>query len=389
MNYLLLAPELGLRGGIERYNTVLAHSLVELQGSAAVHVLTLLNSRAELPSGVWHQAAGSSVSNTQTKARFVLQALNQTAVWRPDLVLCLHIHLAPIALGLKILFGVPYGLAAYGYEAWNPLSPLRRQALQHADFVTSISEFTTKMLREEHDVPETRIHLLRPVVDSASLRNGNVSAGNAVSRRLEGKRVILTVARLDSRERYKGHDTVIRALPAVQARMPDVTYVVVGEGDDRQRLEQLARETGVADAVIFTGWVDGETLSACYQACDVFVMPSRLERRNGMWFGEGFGIVYLEAAAFGKPCIAGKYGATAEAVLDGVSGLLVDPNNVDEVARSLIALLSNPDLAQRMGEAGRQRVLTEFTPETFTNQLARILKDWERNRVRHRRRHNT
>ena len=94
-------------------------------------------------------------------------------------------------------------------------------------------------------------------------------------------------------------------MPAVLGEVPDASYVIVGEGDDRDRLENLARETGVRDSVVFTGWVDEDELPAYYSSCDVFAMPSRVEKRNGRWTGEGFGIAYIEAAAFGKPVVAG------------------------------------------------------------------------------------
>jgi phosphatidylinositol alpha-1,6-mannosyltransferase len=171
--------------------------------------------------------------------------------------------------------------------------------------------------------------------------------------RLAGRRVLLTVGRLVER---KGHDLVIRALPAILRAAPDTVYLVVGNGPTQDRLRALAAGSGVAASVVFCGAVPDRELAAYYTACDLFVMPSR-EVGGDV---EGFGITFMEAAACGRPSIGGRTGGCGEAVLDGATGLLVDPGSPDDLAAAVLSLLGQPDLARRMGAAARRRVVADF-----------------------------
>ena len=163
---------------------------------------------------------------------------------------------------------------------------------------------------------------------------------------LEEKRVILTVGRLVER---KGIDLVIRSIPRIVSRFPDIHYLIVGDGPYRSVLEQLAQETGVADRVTFAGLVDDNELVGHYALCNVFVMPNR-ELPDGDT--EGFGLVFLEANACGKPVVAGKAGGTSDAVRDEYNGLLVDGTNVDELATAVIRILADEQLYARLRAGG-------------------------------------
>jgi glycosyltransferase involved in cell wall biosynthesis len=198
---------------------------------------------------------------------------------------------------------------------------------------------------------------LDPAFELHSRRNGTVP-------RLPEGKIILTVARLAASERYKGIDDVIRAMPSLVREFPDLHYVVVGEGDDRPRLERLAAELAVSDRLLFLGACSDAVVAFCYQACDAYVMPSR---------SEGFGLVYLEAMACGKPVVAAREAAAPEVVVDGETGLLVDYGDVPGLAISIIKLLGNPDLGRRMGEAGRQRFHSHYTFRHFRDRLGDLL----------------
>jgi phosphatidyl-myo-inositol dimannoside synthase len=162
---------------------------------------------------------------------------------------------------------------------------------------------------------------------------------------------LLTVARLE--HRYKGHDVLLEALGAIRARVPDVEWVVIGEGTLRPELEELARSRGLADCVRFLGAVSDGERNAWLRRADVVAMPSRLPGAG--LAGEGFGIVYLEAAAYGKPVVAGNVGGALDAVGDGETGLLVDPTDAGAVAEAVATLLLDPELARRLGAAGAER----------------------------------
>ncbi|HEV2381859.1 MAG TPA: glycosyltransferase family 4 protein, partial [Terriglobia bacterium] len=186
------------------------------------------------------------------------------------------------------------------------------------------------------------------------------------------RRVLLTVARMAASERYKGHEVVLRALPAVVAQIPNLTYAVVGDGDDRARLEGLAAELGLDGHVVFTGEVSDRELAAIYHRSEVFVLPAVTAVEDRSPKGEGFGIVYLEAMAFGKPVIGPSYGAPVELIRHGENGLLVDPESPSAVAQALVSLFSNHEAARDMGRAGREWVREHYSHAAFRERLGEI-----------------
>ncbi len=265
-----------------------------------------------------------------------------------------HLYLGPIALVLRRVLGVPYVLYLHGgemapYMRWRPIRRLADAVVRGAGRIVVNSEFTRRhyaALGMAH--PSTDV--LAPGVDVVRFRpDAGVEAARA-RYRVNGARTILTVGRLIER---KGHDMVIAALPAIRRATGAVRYVIAGAGPEEPRLRELAHRAGCAEDVVFAGHVADDELPALYAACDVFVMPSRaLAQRDGI---EGFGIVFLEAGACGKPVVGGKSGGIADAVADGVTGILVDPENVEEIVRAIIGLLRDRDAAGRMGAEGRRR----------------------------------
>ena len=180
-----------------------------------------------------------------------------------------------------------------------------------------------------------------------------------------GRRVILSVSRLVER---KGQDQVIRALPSVLVKVPQAEYWIVGEGPMRPSLERLAQELGLEEKVQFLGVLNSEQLVPMYNQCDVFAMPSKECQDSG--HVEGFGIVFLEANACGKPVIGGRSGGMPEAIEEGKSGLLVDPENSRELADALTRLLTDSTLAAELGAYGRQRVLTQLNWHSTLSAMA-------------------
>jgi phosphatidylinositol alpha-1,6-mannosyltransferase len=211
-------------------------------------------------------------------------------------------------------------------------------------------------LIEALGVPSHRVHISPEGVDPTPYLTVDARRVAALAGRLgvHNRPVVLTVGRLVER---KGHDIVLHALTRLIAKVPDVAYVVVGSGPNEIRLRQLATKLGLSPyTALFCGSVDAAELPTFYKLCDVFVMPNR-EVGSDI---EGFGIVFLEAGAAGKPVIGGRSGGTSDAVLDGVTGFLVDPRSVSAVADAMLMLLENPVLAADLGDAGRRRVLASF-----------------------------
>ena len=265
-----------------------------------------------------------------------------------------------LGLLLQRWFGLPFVVYAYGneiLEAERSLWEKPRAALWRADAVIAVSRYTGEML-ERLGVESDRIAIVHPGCDADHFRPR--APDRALWDRLLGGRpagrVILTVGTLVAR---KGQDSVIRALPALRERVGDVTYVIVGLGPYQPELERLASALGVREHVVFAGRVPDRSLPEYYSRCDVFVMPSRDQHDTSDV--EGFGMVYLEANACGRPVVGGASGGIADAVVDGVTGFLVEPHDGVGLVDVLARLLSDPALAERLGRAGRDRVVRQFS----------------------------
>jgi len=254
-----------------------------------------------------------------------------------------------------------YWVAAHGVEVWSPLSPVRRLALRQARGITAVSAFTAERVVQAQGLDPGKVFLLPPALEPGFANGRRTGASLPLPPQ---SRLILTVGRLVSSEPGKGIDTVIRALPRVLSVVPDAFYVVVGEGNDQARLERLAQESNVRDRVLFLGEQSLRDLKEYYSRCCAFVMPSRQE---------GFGIVFLEAMAYGRPIVGGNHGGTPEFVQDGVTGFLVEYDRVDVLADRLIRLLQDEELCRQMGDAGRRTVEANFSFEQFRGRLTRIL----------------
>lgn len=261
---------------------------------------------------------------------------------------------------LKRWLHLPFLVYAHGNDILRVLQgvwPRQRTDLQAADRVVANSRFTAGLV-EQTGVDPRRIHVIHPGCDAERFRPHPVDP--ALRERLLGPRaggpVMLTVGNLVER---KGHDMVIQALPQVLRRIPAATYLIVGEGPHRDALDHLARAAGVRDRVVFAGRVETGDLPAVYALSDVFVMPSRV--RPAECDVEGFGLVFLEANACGKPVIGGRTGGIPEAIVDGETGFLVDPESPADIGERLVTVLVDQERAETMGQQGRDRVKSDFS----------------------------
>jgi phosphatidyl-myo-inositol dimannoside synthase len=365
MKILVLAPSMVSAGGIQRYTWTLLRALKELMGEENVRFLSM----PEVFS-----SNGSSFLSTRSKLNFGSLAVREAARCNPDLVVCSHLGLGPLGWLISKTNDCPYWVVAHGIEAWVALPRAKRAALRQAARVIAISEFTCEQVTKRQGVEAERMVRLPYALNEALTSADPAISGPARSIR-EGQPVILTVARIAASEQYKGHDLVIRALPSVLLQVPNLAYVVVGEGDDQARIEALATTLGVRQNVIFTGRVSDSELAALYHRSNVFAMPARTVLADQNAKGEGFGIVFLEAMAFGKPVIGPQSGAPAEFIHHGKHGLLVDPEDSAALAEALIYLLTNPCKAREMGKAGHDWVQKQYSYSSFREKLNAILHD--------------
>jgi len=364
---LVLSPSLVRAGGIQRYTLTLLRALNELVGKGGVRCVTL-------PEMSNHRGTEKQRLTRWSKLRFGMQAIGEAVLWRPDLIICTHLALGPIGWLLASLGARPYWVIVYGIEAWGLLPRWKRTALRHADCVIVTSVFSREHVVKRHQLNSQRVASLPCTLDESLF--GHCQDGHSTER-MHGQdahgTMLLTVARMKASERYKGHDVVLRALPSVIAKVPDLSYVVVGDGDDRPQFEILARELGVAEHVRFTGEVSDSELADLYRRSAVFALPARTVINDHDPKGEGFGIVYLEAMAFGKPVIGPNYGAPAELIRHGETGLLVDPEDPASVAEAVVSLVKNPERAREMGRAGSEFVRAHYSYETFRDRLRSMI----------------
>ena len=271
--------------------------------------------------------------------------------------------------------GIPYLVAAHGFDYWLSLLPGAHAGLAYmtsraARVPVMCSSFIARVVRTA--VPDgVPVSVMYPGADVEAFRPGIPTDRVRERHGLAGRPVVACVSRLVAR---KGQDVLIRAMPLVRRRVPDVVLLVVGDGPHRSTLERLAARAP-SGSVAFAGQVSEADLPSYYAAGDVFAMPCR-SRLGGLEV-EGWGNVFIEAAACGRPVVVGDSGGAPESVVDGETGVLVDGRNVEQVADAVSRLLEDPALAERMGKAGRERVERFYTWPRAAAQLGRWLREAE------------
>jgi len=361
---LVLATKYFGLGGVEAVTRMFAEAIAANGGS--VDVLSLLDGEAPDRSCPGRYLGDQGKRSTRlSHAQFAAQAVRHGLKY--DLVVCGHVALAPVAHILLRLRRRPYIVIAHGIEVWGPLGPRRRAALRQAAHIVAVSRFTAHKVASVHGVEETRISVVNPAIDPALLSAARDDPTPPPKREPV---TLLTLGRLSAQERYKGVDTVISALPAVAREAGPVHYVVAGEGDDVPRLRALAEQHGAAASVTFAGRVTQDALPRLFRGSDIFVMPSVAEQRPDGWAGEGFGIVCIEAAAFGLPVIAGSGGGASEAVRDRITGYVVDGRDISAVTNAIVRLAADHQLRLRLGAAGRKWAQEYFTFDRYRQGVA-------------------
>ncbi|HET7869737.1 MAG TPA: glycosyltransferase family 4 protein [Actinomycetota bacterium] len=268
--------------------------------------------------------------------------------------------------------GTPYLVAAHGFDYWLSLMPGAHAGLAYmtsraARVPVMCSAFVARVVRTavRDGVP---VSVMYPGADVEAFRPGLATDRVLERHGLAGRPVVTCVSRLVAR---KGQDVLIRAMPLVRRRVPDAALLIVGDGPYRSTLERMAA-LAPPGTIAFAGQVSEADLPTYYAAGDVFAMPCRT--RLGGLEVEGWGNVFIEAAACGRPIVVGNSGGAPESVVDGETGVVVDGGNVEQVADAVSRLLEDPALAERMGKAGRERVEGFYTWPRAAAQLGRWLR---------------
>lgn len=365
--YTFLLTELfNSKGGIETYNQQLVEAVSQSREKVLCNVLVLNDAQARPLSAQNIRILPCAITSSRWlwKLLFIFKVI--PLAFKTDFVVCGHVNLSPISLMMKRLLGTPYVVIIHGIEVWNLQNELLEKSLSSATALFSVSRYTRDKVEAQIPALQGRIELLADTVDACRFVPQAKSAALLNRYDLQGYQTLLTVGRLSLAENYKGFDVVMRALPEVLRVKPNVKYLIVGKGDALDSLQQLARELGIEAHVIFTGFVPDEELVDYYNLCDAFVMPSK---------GEGFGIVFLEALAGGKPVIAGNADGARDPLLDGKLGILVDPDNSTEVAQAILRLLDEENREPlRNPEYLRQQVIENFGIERFRKRVVELFE---------------
>ena len=330
MRILLLTTDAyGGYGGIALYNRDLADALA---GMPEVDEVTMLPRTLRFPAeGIPDKVrfvAKASRGSVSYVAAAIASAHPQT-----DLVICGHINLLALAALLRLKLRCPLVLMAYGIDVWKQPSRLTRVWLRHVSAIWAISRVTRDQMNQWAHLHESIYTILPNAIHLDRYGLAPKSEELLARYRLHGRKVILTLARLPSAERYKGVDEVLEILPALIADEPTLTYLIAGDGDDRLRLEAKARDLGIDDRVVFAGFVKEIEKADHFRLADVFAMPGR---------GEGFGFVFLEAMACGVPVVGSAIDGSRDALQDGALGELVDPGDQNSVREGIQRALRKP-----------------------------------------------
>jgi phosphatidyl-myo-inositol dimannoside synthase len=304
----------------------------------------------------------------RNKLPFVLAALAQAwSMKSRGIVIAAHPHLAlPAAWMQRIRPSLRIIVMSYGIDVWKPLPRYRRFALRAADLVTVPSSDTERRLIKAQGIVPSKVRRLRLPLTANFLRMASDPTALKLPANFPNGRIILTVGRWAADERYKGADDLIRAVALLRAATPEVQLVAVGSGDDLPRLRAIAVELQIAECVHFLQNLSNAEVAACYAHCDLFALPST---------GEGYGLVFLEAMAFGKAVVGVAAGGVTDIVRHGENGLLVGAGDFGCLVQALERLLKDDALRARLGRAGAEIVSRDYGFDAFRARVEEILLD--------------
>lgn len=362
---LLLTLSLAENGGIERFNQSILGAYSKDRNPSKMRVVCVTKPDIQPPAGVLYAA----FTNQPTRMHppivrnllYGLAVLRAIIKFKPEIVLTTHVALAPIGRYVSKIKRAKHIVVAHGIEV--PRAPKEwAKIIRSNGDVLAVSNYTRRTVAMQPGVSLRSIgRLILPVND----------AFFEVSRPLEKESItFVSVARLEPGNQYKGIDNLILAVQLVARTFPDVRLRIIGDGQSLTELESLSAKLFLQHNITFLGRISDRQLMREFSLADVFVLPGRATQDGTE--GEGFGLVFAEAAAAGLAVIAGAAGGSAEAIAPGETGLLVDGQDVEEIASSMLKFLSAPSLARLFGDQGRRRAHALHSTETFALSLAEM-----------------
>lgn len=356
-------------GGIEKFNRAFLKALVEIFPNSKA--ISIYDKRHHLDERYFPKSNFKSAGSNKWMS--LLKTLFAALFSPSEMYIYGHINLAaPAILINKLRPNKKMVFIAHGIEVWNNLSKIQILAFQKADRILAVSSYTKRRLVEEKDIEENKIKVFHNTLDPFFEKPKDFGKAEYLMQRYglkEDHEIIFTLCRLSSKEAYKGYDRVVEALPQVLESHPNAVYLIAGkyDGEERSRVEGIAKKNNVLDKVFFTGFLKDEEIIDHYLLADLFVMPSK---------NEGFGIVYLEAMACGLPVIAGNQDGSVDALKNGELGSLVNPDDIGEIAGAINRELqkSNVENSQKKLEL-QSKVMEGFGFEVYKKRLKEVLSE--------------
>ena len=369
----LVSDAFGAGGGIAKFNRDLLGVMSASPAVSSVVAVTRVQPKPaqDLPLKLHYdiRGIGRDLHCLNGKLNFAREVIRLMRSYRQiDLVVCGLIGILPIAWLAARIKRVPLVCIIHGVDAWQADgSPIANRIIRHADGVIAVSQYTKQRFMEWSGVDANKVMLLPNCYDSIQYGPGPKPEYLLDRYGLQGKTVLMTLGRLAANEQYKGFDEIIECLPALAHKIPDIAYLVVGDGNDKQRLQEKVQALGLSDRVVFAGYIPEREKADHYRLVDAYVMPGR---------GEGFGIVYLEAMACGIPAVGSKLDGSRDALRNGMLGSLADPGNPEEIVTTILEGLKRNRGVVPDG-------LEYFSYGNFRNRCRRILDGiWTAERMR-------
>lgn len=311
MKLMFVCGDTRVIGGIEKYNSQFIDSLKK----TGVNPVVVVRNKGGILAII----------------SFIIRFLTQYALVRPDYIFCGHLNFAPLCAFVNSLFGTPYSIALHSLEIIYPTSKVKYRAVEKAQMIITISDYAKQLILDKFPGCKHKIFMHTNTVDGARYLIKAKNPTLIEKHNLENKPVILTLSRLSTSEE-KGQDRVLKALPAVIREFPDLHYLIVGAGEDTRVTEILKNSPELLRNVTVVGAIPEAEKVDYYNLADVFVLPSKFE---------GFGIVFVEALACGIPVIATDAYGSREVLRNGELGVLINPDDVNAIAQSLISVLKD------------------------------------------------
>jgi phosphatidylinositol alpha-1,6-mannosyltransferase len=352
-------------GGIERMCRILGKALSDLASTSisGTTVFSLYDScNTEMDYSYFSKDAYRRFG--ANKFKFILASVKRAL--KSDVIVLSHVNLIAIGWLIKIISpSKKVILIAHGREVWFKLRWHQQFFMRSIDKIVAVSHFTKNKLLSKNRIKEESVFVINNCIDPFLVKNENPLLASELKQKFNVKprtKVILTLARVAEKDREKGYIRVISSLQKIKNSFPDFLYIIAGSIDPKEKryVDKILHETGLVEKVIFTDFINPKYIPSLFSLCHAFVMPSTKE---------GFGVVFLEAMYFGKPVIAGNVDGSADALLNGKLGKLIDPNDTDEIADAIKEVLTN----EGKYKADNEILMANFGFEVYKKNFEKLI----------------